>query len=913
MKFNLKNILPHIAAIGVFILFASVYFSPVWEGKQLKQSDVKQYQGASKEITDYRLMNGEEAMWTNTMFSGMPAYQISMIHKGNYMVRVAEVLRLGLPTPVGILFVMMLGFYIMGLCMKLNPWVAIVGSIAFGFASFNILYLGAGHLTKVNAVAYMAPTLGGLLLATRGKWLWGSIVFAFFLSLNISANHLQITYYLFILLGVVALAEGIRLLVEKQYMGLLKITGALLLATGLAVLPSASNLMTTYAYSKYSTRGDSDISVVPKGTKKETKAKSGLDKSYILEYNFGPKEALSLFIPNAKGGNAEPIGNDESAMEAVRDLNYSQQISQSNHYWGGQLFSGGAIYLGAVAMFLFLVSLFLVKDTLRFPVLALSILCVLLSAKTGGVNFWFIDHFPMYNKFRDSKMILVIMQVIVPLMAMLLLDKLVKKEPLEGTKKFHYGVIGGVAVIGIVLFLVPSISGNFITADETKQFNDAVTQSKDPSQATMIQGLKAELIHVRESIYRNDAGRTVVFFVLTGLMLLLALMTKAKPFVWLTAIGLFVSIDEISIAKRYLNNEGDGMTYEKYEDITEGEIPYMPDKADFAILQNEEKNISNFGQKASEVSAKYAEAGLYTNQPSEVSNVFAQFTALQLNSNYRVFSFDNPFNETVTCFFHKSIGGYHGAKLKRYQQLVDFYIQSEIQKANQSIGAFKMAKLQGYAQTMGITQEQAKAVYDTISVAGATLADSCQILNMLNTKYLILKRSDIPVVNPNANGNAWFVNRLKVVNSANDAMLGLGKLNTKTEAILDLASDEAKPASSYGTDSMDRIRLTRYATKALTYVYQSKHKGFVVFSEIYYPEGWICKIDGKEVPYHRVNYILRGTEVPAGKHEITWSFEPKSYITGSKYSMLGSILLLLGFFGIGGLELKKSLTAKKQD
>lgn len=428
----------------------------------------------------------------------------------------------------------------------------------------------------------------------------------------------------------------------------------------------------------------------------------------------------------------------------------------------------------------------------------------------------------------------------------------------------------------------------------------------------MIQGLKSELIHVREVIYRNDAGRTLVFFVLTGLMLLVALMTKAKPFIWLTAIGLFVSIDEISIAKRYLNNDGDGMSYEKYEDISDGEIPYMPDKADFAILQNEGRNIPNFSQKVEKVASKYAATGMYATQPALVSNVFAQFTALQLNSNYRVFSFDNPFNETVTCFFHKSIGGYHGAKLKRYQQLVDFYIQTEIQKANQSIGAFKMAKLQGYAQTMGITQDQAKAVYDTISVAGATLSDSCQILNMLNTKYLIVKRSDIPVLNPHANGNAWFVNSLKVVKTANEAMLGLGTLNTKTEAIVDLGVKEAKPASKYGTDSMDVIRLTRYATKALTYASQSKHNGFVVFSEIYYPEGWICKIDGKEVPVYRVNYVLRGAQVPAGKHQITWTFEPKSFITGSRYSVLGSVLLLFAFFGVGGLQLLKKVGKQEE-
>lgn len=911
MKFNLKSLIPHVAAVAIFIVLAAVYFSPVWEGNQLKQSDVKQFQGAAKEIMDYRLMHGEEALWTNSMFGGMPAYQISMIHSGNWMNQIAEVLRLGLPTPVGILFVTMFGFYILALCLRINPWVGIAGAIAFGFASFNILYLGAGHVTKVNAVSYMAPTLGGLLLATRGKWLWGSIVFAFFLSLNISANHLQITYYLLIMLAIVAFSEGIRMLVQKKFVDLGLAVAGLLVAAFLAILPSASNLMTTYEYSKYSTRGESDISIAPKGTKAKTKAKAGLDKNYILEYNFGPKEALSLFIPNAKGGNAEYIVNDEDAMAEIQDPNYSEQIGQSNHYWGGQSFSGGAIYLGAVAFFLFLAGLFLVKDWLRYPAFLLSILCVLLSAKSGGLNFWFIDHFPMYNKFRDTKMILVVLQVMVPLIAILLLDKVVKGEALEGNRKYQYGVIGVISFIGIVLFLAPSLSGNFITADETKQFGEAISNTKDQAQISMIEGLKSELIHVRQSIYKADAGRTALFFIFTGGFLLLGLMGKVKPYIWMTAIGLLIGFDEINVDKRYLSNEDNGGTYEKYEELSLGEIPYMPGKSDLAILQNESNGILNFRQKVNATKLKFKEAELYSNQDEKVKDIFAQFSTLQLNSNYRVFNFDNPFNETVTSYFHKSVGGYHGAKVKRYQQMVDFYIQGEMEKANSVFSAFKMAKLQEYAKTISITQDQAKSVFDTISLAGAGLTDTCQILNMLNVKYLIANRNDIPVMNKNANGNAWFVSSVKTVKSANEELLGLGMLNTKNEAILSSKGMEFQPASNYKSDPKDYIRLNNYGTKQLGYSYYRQHKGFVVFSEIYYPEGWVCKIDGKEIPNICVNYILRGAEVPAGKHTISWTFEPKSFNTGTTYSMIGSLILLLSFFGIGGLELNKCCKKKE--
>jgi hypothetical protein len=884
-----------------------VYFSPVWEGNQLIQSDVKQYQGAAKEITDYRTLNGEEALWTNGMFSGMPAYQISVKHGSNYMAKIGEFMRLGLPVPVGILFVTMLGFYILGMCMRIKPWIAIVGALAFGFASFNILYLGAGHLTKVNAVSFMAPTLGGLLMATRGRWLWGSIVFAFFLALNLSANHFQISYYLLIMLGVVALGEGIRLLIEKKAVELAKVTGALLVAAMVAILPSSSNLLTTYEYAKYSTRGDSDISVTPKGTPKDSKARSGLDKSYILEYNFGPGEALSLFIPNAKGGSGGYIANNEEAMASLNDPTYADQIGQFNQYWGGQLFSGGAIYLGAVGFFLFFAALLLLKDLLRFPAALLAVLCVLLSLKSGGLNFWFIDHFPLYNKFRDTKMILVVLQVMVPLMGMLLLNHLWNGEGVQESKKFRYGVLGGIVLLAVVLYAVPSVSGTFITAEEVQQFSDATKNMKDSSQIAMIEGMKGELINVRKAIYQSDALRSLILVIVSAVLLFLFMLYRKSPWIWVAGFGILVAVDEIGVAKRYLNNEEEGGVYAKYEPVSAGQIPYMPEKADLYILEKEQKNIPQFSDKVSRAKAALIEAKTYGDAGEEALNLMAQFTVTQLHSNYRVFTFENPFNETVTSFFHKSVGGYHGAKVKRYQQMVDFYMQDEMQKANGTISALKMAKLQEYAKLVSIPQDKAKEVFDTISVGGGLLNDSCQILNMLNTRYVVVKRGDEPLVNSNANGNVWWVNEVRQVRSANEELLGLGKLNTQEQAIVDVNANAVSLSNRYNTDSMDRIEMTQYGTKEIKYVSISAHKGFAVFSEIYYPEGWTCTIDGKEAKYCAVNYVLRGMEVPAGKHEIVWRFEPKSFSTGNMLSGIGSLVLILAFTGMGGVQLRKEL------
>jgi hypothetical protein len=910
IKINWKALLPHAIAIGVFILMSSIYFSPVWNGRQVKQADVSKYQGAAKEITDYRLLNNDEALWTNSMFGGMPAYQISTEHQGNWIAKVGSMLRLGLPAPVGILFVSFLGFYILALCMRISPYIALVGALASGFASFNLLYIGAGHITKVIAVSYMAPTLGGMLLAFRGKWLLGGAVFALFLALNISANHLQITYYLFIMLGVVALAEAIRLIVAKQFKELLKVVGVLGVSTILSVLPSASNLMTTYEYAKYSTRGDSEISIASEGTKAQGKAKSGLEKDYILEYNYGPGEFLSLMIPNAKGGSAYLLGMDESAMSSIEDSEFAEGVGKSNHYWGEQAFSGGAIYIGAVAGFLFILGLFLVKDSLRFPFFALAVLCILLSSKTGELNLWFIDHFPMYNKFRDTKMILVIMQVIVPLMGMLLLDKLVKKEGLEGTQIYRLIVVGTGTFLMISLFLVPSLSGSFISKGEEKMFQEAQTQ-----QGEQVSAYKSALIEARQSIYRSDAGRTAALCLLSAGLVVVLLMMKFNPWIAVGVFGVLIAGDQIGIGRRYLS-ENNVTGEDNYVDKTELALPYAPSNADLAILARERSKVPQFNAAKERFKGLFEEQDMYTEENREV---MAEFSALQLGSNYRVITSNNPFNETNTSFFHKSIGGYHGAKIKRYQQVVEFYLNKELSSYQNEL--FKFALMSDSSGSLiqqwnGIKDpnqqgEFVNRVLEATDFSKASVSVSSPVLDMMNAQYLITGSGNAPYFNAHANGNAWFVNEVVPVGSANDALQGLGKINTRRQAIWEKTDGKAAPAKAYLTDSNDRIQMTKYATKEIQYTSQSAHKGFAVFSEIYYPDGWKCYIDGKEMTYTRVNFILRGVEIPAGKHQIVWRFEPESYLKGSTYSMIGSLVLLLGFLGITGLELRNWRKSEK--
>ena len=916
IKTILPKLLPHAIAVILFIGLSWLYFSPLFSDYNLKQSDIKQYQGAAKEISDYRMMNGKEALWTNGMFGGMPAYQISVNHTSNLMAQMTEILRLGLPAPAGILFVSMLGFYILGLCLRVSPWVAIMGGIAFGFATFNILYIGAGHLTKVNAVSYMAPTLGGLLLATRGKWLFGSIVFALFLSLNVSSNHLQMTYYLMILIGVVAVAEGIRLLFEKEVKTLIRVVPALVLAGFLAFLPTMSNLLTTYEYANYTTRGKSDLTITPEGKPREKAGISGLTKEYILQYNFGKGEFLSLFIPDAKGGKAGSIAEDEDVMENV-DPRFAETFQTSvSHYWGEQEFSGGAIYIGAVVVMLFLLGLLFVKDSLKWPVIVLTILAISLAAKDGALSNYFIDHFPAYNKFRDSKMILVILMVVGPMMAMLFVDNLSKNERLLGTRKMHLIGLGSMVLLAFALFIIPSLSGDFLTKNEKKQFKTMASQAKDPADAASYMQLKKEIQDARVIVYKKDAGRTFLFFLLTGGVVLLAFYRKGNPYIWVASLGLLITVDQYNVCRRYLT---DDIESESYEEKISSELAYNYANADLSILEIENKMVPNFNRKLQEVEAKMQDENLFeTQEDPQTFKTLAAFTALNLNSNYRVLNFNNPIAETRTSYYHKSIGGYHGAKLKRYQDLVDFYIQRELSSLQNAlisaaVNSDTTGQLVSQANQLKDPQERSNffsQLLATQDLSKLRVDTKLPILNMLNTKYFVSSPSTPAIQNNQANGNAWFVSSVKKAKSANEEIKLLGTLDTKKVAV---SSDKEAGAlaASYKIDASSRVNLSRYATNELNYTSKNSSDGVIVFSEIYYPDGWNCYIDGKKTAYFRVNYLLRGVKVAAGNHKIDWKFEPNSYLTGSTYSFAGSIILLLAFFGVGGMELKKSLKEEK--
>jgi hypothetical protein len=893
MKLSLKSFLPHLVALVLFVVLPAIYFSPLFNGYALKQSDIRQFQGMSKEIFDYKLAHdNNQPYWTNAMFSGMPAYQISVEQNANWLTKVDQLIKLGLPRPVGILFISMLGFYILGLCLRINPWLSMIGAIGYGFSTINILYLGAGHMSKVNSIAYMAPALGGLILAFRGRWLLGSAIFALFLGLNITANHLQMTYYLAFILAAVGLTEVVRLLLAKEWKPLGLSLAGLASASLLALIANSGLLFSTQEYSKFTTRGSSELTIQPKTG--SVQAKEGLDKDYILEYNYGKRELLSIYAPNAKGGKGDLIANDPDALTDI-DPTYAEQVGQMNHYWGGQRMSGGAFYFGVVMLVFFLLGLIFVKDVLRWPFLALSILVLYLASnQMNALNDFFIHDFPMYNKFRDSKMLLVLWQIMVPAMGLLFLDKLVKDEGLWGQKKYWYGAMGGLLFVSVLLVASPSLSGSFMTTEEVKQFTDAAKQAKDASQTAFYQGMRQALVDARIAIYKSDMQRSLFLVILALGVVVIFLRTKLNRMAIVAITGVLVLADQMSVAKRYLNNNDSTGSYQSYQTLDEASVPYTVSPADLSILQREKPNTV----LAQKLTAAYADFDYYKNLTDQNTlSAYAAFGALNLSSNYRVLNINGTMAETNTSFFHKSLGGYHGAKLKRYQEFVDFHFPAAVQALSTAVNVAKNEKFRTLALPADISQEQAQQIFDTISVNTIALGAEAEYLNMLNAKYIILKPEQPALLNTNANGPAWFVSDVKTVKNANQEILASGSkalLDSKKQAVVH--QDFKAQLIGLGQDSNATIKLLKYDPSELRYTSSSKAKQLAVFSEIYYPAGWNCYIDGKKtVETLRVNYLLRGVVVPSGKHKITWKFEPMSVQTGNTLASLGSGLLLLGF------------------
>lgn len=810
---DLKKVYPILAGIAIFLIVTLFYFSPLLEGKRLFQSDVVHHQGAAKELIDYRNQTGEEALWTNSMFGGMPAYQISVKYTANLIRHFDRLFQLYLPGPANLVFLYFIGFFILLLVMKVDPWLSIAGAIAFGLSSFFFQVIDAGHNSQAHAIGYMAPALAGIILTFRKQYIWGGIMTAFFLSLELLANHPQITYYLMLIALVYGISEMVRAIREKEYFPFLKSVGVIFIAVLFAFLTNITSLWATYEYGKYTIRGATELS-----SEKENRT-TGLDRDYVTQWSYGKAETFTLLFPSVYGGSSSlKVSTNSKVADAMRansvDESNIRQFLESPAgfmYWGNQPFTSGPVYVGAIICFLFLLGLFIVKGNLKWWLLFITVLSILLA---WGHNFmaftnFFLDYLPGYNKFRAVTMTLVIAEFAMPLLAILALKEIYDnpkdKDRIFKGVKYATIILGGLALI---FAAVPDMFFNFIGP------NDKMFQEQYQFPEWLIQGIRDE----RLAMFRLDAIRALVFILLTAGLVWAVLFNKLKkqfvPFILLA----LILTDMVIVNKRYTNNES-------FVSGTKVEKPYEPTAIDQQILQD---------------------------------------TTLD----YRVFNASvNTFNDASTSFFHKSIGGYHGAKLRRYQELIDHQIAN----------------------------------------------NNFEVLNMLNTRYIIYRgqnREPVVQFNPEACGNAWFVKDYKLVNNPDEEIKALDKFHPKDTAIIDQQFKDLLSTYKAGRDSLDEIKLIDYKPNQLTYTYSTKNPGLAVFAEIYYPKGWNVTIDGQPAQHFRANYVLRAMVLPAGQHKVEFKFQPAAYYTGEKISFASSLLLLLLVIGFGGWQIKKTLSTK---
>lgn len=804
-KEQLIKILPHIVAPVLFLIVSYIYFSPLIEGKKLAQHDISMWKGSAKEILDYKKTTGEESLWTNSMFGGMPAYLISTSFNGNLLRIANSVIEIG-QRPASFIFVTMLGFYILLLVLGVNPWLSIVGSFAYGLSSYFFIVIGAGHNAKIHAISYVAPMLAGMILTFRGKLLGGFALFALFLGLNLYTGHPQITYYAGFIMVALGIAYLIKAYKEKLLLQFSKAVAVLAIAGILAVGANFSRLWFTYDYGKDSIRGPSEL------TSNSENRTSGLDKRYATGWSYGVAESFNLLIPNLMGGSTGmDLGTDSKLYSFLKNSGIGDRqaesiVSQFPTYWGPQPGTSGPVYIGAIVVFLFIFGLFAVKGSEKW---ALFIVTMLSIALAMGSNFnlltdFFLDHFPGYNKFRTVSMILYIAEVTMPLLAFMALKQLY--DGLLDKKQFMYALKWSAGIVLSIIFF-------FLLFDSSIFSFTTIYDSQ--------RGIPEQFINVlvddRKSMLRADAFRSLAYVVFAIGILYAFFIKKIKANYFIAILGLLIVLDMWVVNKRYMNNN-------QFVSDIKVEKPFTPTAADLQILKDP-------------------------------------------TLDYRVLNltFGDPYSDASTSYYHKSLGGYHGAKLRRYQEIIDQHLD----KGNMAV------------------------------------------LNMLNTRYVIQQSEQGPVAhfNPDALGNAWFVDNVQFVPNADAEIAALNNFNPSRNAIVDNRFKKSFDGFTPSNDTTGTIKLIDYKPNRLVYKTDAISQKVAVFSEIYYPKGWNVTVDGKPYNHFRADYILRAMIVPEGSHEIVFSFQPKMYSIGKKIDFASSLLILLAFAGWIGYEFKKKYFA----
>ncbi|SEE51415.1 YfhO family protein [Prevotella sp. lc2012] len=824
----LKKCLPDVLVVLLFAVLAFAYFFPAdIEGRILYRHDASAGRGAGQEGIEYLQKTGERSRWTNALFGGMPTYQTAPSYGStDLLTKVVNAYHLWLPENVWYVFVYLLGFYILLRAFDFRQHLAALGSIIWAFSTYFLIIIAAGHIWKVWALAYLPPMIAGVVLAYRGRYLWGLLVTAVFTAFEINANHVQMTYYyLFIILFMVIawLIEAIR---EHQLARFMKATAVCVAGAAIGLCINLSNLYHTWQYSQETMRGKSEL--VKENSANQTS--SGLERDYITQWSYGIDETWTLLIPNTKGGASMPLSMNETAMEHA-DNNFTTIYQQIGQYWGEQPGTSGPVYVGAFVMMLFILGLFIVKGPVKWALLAATILSILLSWGKNfmGLTDFFLDYVPMYAKFRTVASILVIAEFTIPLLAMLALRELMRiweSRETGAVNKYLLISFGLTAGIALLFAVMPSVFfSSFISSAEMHALQGLPAEYFQP--------LVSNLTEMRQAVFTADCWRTFWIIVVGTGILLLYKYGKLKANYMVGAILVLCLIDLWQVNKRYLNDE-------MFVPASEREAPQQKTQTDELILRDQ-------------------------------------------SLDYRVLNLaSNTFNENETSYYHKSIGGYHAAKLRRYQELIEAYIAPEMQS---------------------LTKAVAEAGGDMTQVNGDSI---CPVLNMLNTKYFIFPLEGgqtVPIQNPYVYGNAWFVDEIQYVENANDEIAALGKLALRHQAVADVKF-KTQLGEATEQDTISIVTITGYEPNRLTYDVNSGKGGVLVFSEIYYP-GWTATVDGKPVELGRVDYVLRALQIQPGKHQVELSFFPKSVDMTETVAYTAFGVLLLVLVGIVLIEYRR--------
>lgn len=825
MKPILKKTLIHCGIILFFFLVAAIYMSPAFDGKVIQQGDTLKWKAMAKEQLDFHDKTGEYTTWTSSMFSGMPSYQVTNPPTKSIFNKIENLLNfnyLGYGGNIGIIFLYLLGFYVALIAIGLSPWLSLLGALAFGLGSYNIIIIEAGHITKAYAMSMMAPILGGMLLILqRKKYLWGGILFALALGIQIACNHIQITYYTMLIGLLLGLVYFVYALKDKALKPLFLGIGVLLVGCAFAIGTNARLLFINQEYVKYTMRGGSEITVTPEdlykdGEPKSIAASDGLDKDYAFSWSYGKGETYTLLVPGAYGGGSgENVGKDSEFYK-----NFRQE--QAPLYWGDQPFTSGPVYFGAIVIFLFVLGMFVVKGPERWWILLATILSILMAwgKNLMGFNSFLFDHLPLYNKFRTPSMSLVMANVTMVILGVLALKTVFDKENPVDKKKLNLGLYVSTGITAGFILLMMALSGNFSFSGAS----DAQMAAQYGPQWDMI---KEVLVKDRKALFMSDSWRSLILILISAVLLWLYINEKIKQSgIIIGVLACLVVFDLWGVDRRYLND-------------------------------------SNF------VSEKRIKL-----KPSQTDQLLDQYAAQFKDEDYRVFDLSvNTFNDSYPSAFHHQIGGYSAAKLRRYQDIIDFYLSRHI---------------------------------------------NMEVLNMLNARYIVTPgQNGQPMVqrNPDALGNAWFVDQYQLVEDPNAEILALNELNPADTAVIDKRFAAMVQGKNLERDSNAVIVMEHqkpYNPDYVVYKSKASKDQLAVFSEVYYAPDWRAYIDGKPAEYFRANYILRAMIVPAGEHKIEFRNEAPLMHKLDRISLICSILFVLAVAGSLVWYYRKPKKAEKQ-